>query len=221
MLLHTTLPAFATLAQEFGSDRFSTAEFIEVLSQDAPQLWLEIVERYGFGGSGAGRHYTAYSYTAHKLAQLARQGTMVRHDYDDSPPGWGSPVIRFWSVTKPKGTRTRTKATGLPSWTDTEFREGDMVLKVHLQRERHPGVPRAKRDQFRRDHGRLFCETCDFDPKGDPILEAAIEVHHATTAIGDMAGGHLVTLDDLQCLCATCHRIVHARLRAEAAPAKG
>lgn len=36
-----------------------------------------------------------------------------------------------------------------------------------------------------------------------------------------MTEGHVTTLEDLQCLCANCHRLLHAFLRAEKDEADG
>ncbi|MGF6858207.1 HNH endonuclease [Paraburkholderia sp. CI3] len=100
--------------------------------------------------------------------------------------------------------------------TDREWREGDVKLKSHLRRERAPGLASAKRAQYRRMHGLLSCERCSLDPVkqyGQEEGEACIEVHHASTHVSEMGEGHKTTLDDLQCLCANCHRVVHKLLR--------
>ena len=95
--------------------------------------------------------------------------------------------------------------------------EGRELWKMHRTRERAP-VSRAKKDQFRRRHGKLKCERCGMDPVeeyGTTHGEACIEVHHAKTLISDMRPGHKTSLDDLQCLCANCHRFVHRLLALE------
>ncbi|WP_175158270.1 HNH endonuclease [Paraburkholderia fynbosensis] len=99
---------------------------------------------------------------------------------------------------------------------DEEWREGGVKLKSHLTRERAPRLARAKKAQYRRIHGRLSCERCGLDPVahyGAEEAEACIEVHHFSTHVSEMAEGHKTTLDDLQCLCANCHRLVHKILR--------
>jgi hypothetical protein len=78
--------------------------------------------------------------------------------------------------------------------------------------ERAPGLAKAKKAQYRRTHGQLSCERCGLDPVthyGTKEAEACIEVHHSATHVSEMAKGHKTTLDDLQCLCANCHRLVH------------
>lgn len=110
--------------------------------------------------------------------------------------------------------------TGRDSDADTAegWAEGKPRLVAHVKRERRHGIARAKKAQHRRLHGRLFCERCKLDPVehfGTEEAEACIEVHHATTHVSEMAEGHVTTLEDLQCLCANCHRLLHALLRAE------
>jgi 5-methylcytosine-specific restriction protein A len=99
---------------------------------------------------------------------------------------------------------------------DREWSEGRPKLIVHLTRERAAGLSRAKKQNFVRQHGRLLCERCGLDPVeafGSEVGEACIDVHHKQTQIGQMREGQRTVLDDLQCLCANCHRIVHALLR--------
>ncbi|MBV5262902.1 HNH endonuclease [Pinisolibacter sp. B13] len=101
---------------------------------------------------------------------------------------------------------------------DRVWVEGGQALLVHLQRERAAGLSRAKKQSFVRLHGALRCENCGLDPVaifGPEVGHACIEVHHSRTRIREMAEGHRTMLSDLQCLCANCHRIVHARLRRE------
>jgi hypothetical protein len=96
------------------------------------------------------------------------------------------------------------------------YPEGAKILKQHVGRERRPAAARAKKADFIRRHGRLFCERCRTDPvevfrseHGD----ACIEVHHARIQVANMPADHATQLDDLQCLCANCHRYVHRLLR--------
>jgi 5-methylcytosine-specific restriction protein A len=98
---------------------------------------------------------------------------------------------------------------------DREFAEGKVTRIEHLKRERHQGASKAKKAAFRGKHGILFCERCKMKPievYGSEVGEACIEVHH-TKPIADMKEGDKTKLDDLQCLCASCHRVVHRELR--------
>lgn len=95
--------------------------------------------------------------------------------------------------------------------------EGKPRLVVHMVRERGKGLREAKKAQFRKEHsGRLYCERCEIDPVAhynSPHAEACIEVHHDAVQVKDMAEDHVTRLEDLKCLCANCHRLVHREMR--------
>ncbi|ALE90966.1 hypothetical protein AOC04_03395 [Pseudomonas versuta] len=98
---------------------------------------------------------------------------------------------------------------------DRVWTEGQPRLVAHLRKERAPGLSIAKKAEFKKNHGRLYCERCKIDPVeayGAENGEACIEVHHRTVQVAQMAAGHLTSLEDLQCLCANCHRVVHREL---------
>lgn len=100
---------------------------------------------------------------------------------------------------------------------DRVWAEGRSRLVTHLRRERGTGLAAAKRDQFRALHGQLYCERCGMDPVqtfGSDLGEACIEVHHRDTRVAEMADDHRTRLEELQCLCANCHRITHRELKA-------
>ncbi|TCS38377.1 hypothetical protein EDC30_102114 [Paucimonas lemoignei] len=99
---------------------------------------------------------------------------------------------------------------------DQEWTEGKPKLVTHLVKERARGLSQAKRSQFKREHGKLYCEKCGLDPVeiyGTPHAEACIEVHHHEVHVRDMVENHRTLLESLQCLCANCHRLVHKLLR--------
>jgi len=106
----------------------------------------------------------------------------------------------------------------LVSEDDRTWAEGRPRMVTHLRRERGTGLAAAKKDQFRAQHGRLFCERCKMDPIkvfGAEFGEACIEIHHRDTRLSDMLADHETKLDDLACLCANCHRVTHRELAAE------
>lgn len=98
---------------------------------------------------------------------------------------------------------------------DTISHEGTIKLVMHMRRERDPELSSKKKAAFIEEHGFLYCERCRMNPsdhyKAD-VATACIEVHHAKVQVKDMQHGHLTTLDDLQCLCANCHRVTHREL---------
>lgn len=144
--------------------------------------------------------------------------------------GWGQVSFELleeaglWIVPK-KGAAARPKArpsvvkaalTGfVPTEEERVWIEGNPKIVVHLKRERNPGLAKRKRDEFVSEHGRLFCEDCGLDPVeryGNDAGAACIEVHHHRTHVAEMRAGHESTTDDLKCLCANCHRVLHRKL---------
>lgn len=116
----------------------------------------------------------------------------------------------------PKGEQVETLEIPIDT-EDREWAEGQVKLVYHLKRERSPGLSKAKKASFIKKHGRLFCEECGTDPVeayGD-FGVACIEVHHEAIQIADMGEQHKTTLDQLRCLCANCHRVLHRKLKAQ------
>lgn len=117
----------------------------------------------------------------------------------------------------PKDAQTGQDAPPDPPPADREWYEGSPKLRTHLGRERATGLREAKKAEFRRRHGGLlFCEKCGMDPVktyGSVNGEACIEVHHAKVQVADMLEKHVSKLEDLQCLCANCHRVEHRLMK--------
>ena len=190
---------------------FSTYDFIVEYQALRPGEWQALEDAYGVGGKGAGRHSTAFTRVAQTLNKLASEGELKKLDYGDAPSVWGNPIIRYWTRDSDETIPVE------PPAIDDEFREGAPLLKHHLRRERHWGLARKKKAQFIARHGKLFCEHCKLDPGaafGLPLGEAVIEVHHARVMVGEMGKDHKTKLGDLECLCANCHRLAHARISA-------
>ena len=98
---------------------------------------------------------------------------------------------------------------------DRTWAEGRPKLVTHLKRERAAGLAAAKKALFLKNHGRLWCERCRLDPLekyGPDTGGACIEVHHRIP-LAEIRPGQVTRLDDLMCLCANCHRVVHRELR--------
>ncbi|UBV42103.1 hypothetical protein LAJ19_10710 [Deinococcus taeanensis] len=114
----------------------------------------------------------------------------------------------------PKG-HPMTPIRPLESREERRWAEGNPKLVSHLKRERAPGLAQAKKAEFKRLHGHLSCERCKENPveKYGAFGEACIEVHHKRVQVKDMSEGHVTKLSDLECLCANCHRIEHAKLK--------
>ena len=122
------------------------------------------------------------------------------------------------SVRRPKAKQSQIQA-GLVRFIPTEeekiWIEGNPKIVSHLVRERQQGLAKQKREEFMSKHGRLFCEDCGLDPierYGKDAGAACIEVHHSRTHVAEMQPGHVSVTDDLKCLCANCHRVLHRKL---------
>ncbi len=97
---------------------------------------------------------------------------------------------------------------------EMEWAEGRPRLVNHYRRERATGLAKAKKAEFVKRHGRLVCESCNFDPStqyGD-FADACIEVHHDAVHVSEMPANHRTTLEHLKCLCANCHRVAHRQI---------
>lgn len=144
--------------------------------------------------------------------------------------GWGQICFELlekaglWIVPKTAG-NTRPKASQkvlaskladfVPTEEERSWIEGNPKIVSHLKRERAAGLAKEKRAAFMAEHKRLFCEDCQFDPikkYGPEAGSACIEVHHHQTHVANMQPGHKTSMEDLKCLCANCHRVLHRKL---------
>ena len=89
--------------------------------------------------------------------------------------------------------------------------EGEPMRLWHLRYERNPRAAREKKQAFRKAHsGRLECERCGLVPSDlcvEAWGEACIEVHHKVPL--SELGRRKTSVDDLMCVCANCHRMLH------------
>lgn len=94
---------------------------------------------------------------------------------------------------------------------EVEAQEGRGLTRQHQVRERNQRLVQRRKEQFRKLHGRLFCEVCGFDfaevygKRG----EGFIECHH-TRPLHSLKPGDKTRLADLALLCSNCHRMIHA-----------
>lgn len=115
----------------------------------------------------------------------------------------------------PKSANAETNPTS-PLLPSEQWTEGRPRLVTHVRKERGTGLANAKKTEFRRVHGKLICERCGMDPVEEYQSEhgeSCIEVHHNAVQVQEMNEGHVTKLEDLQCLCANCHRFVHRLLK--------
>lgn len=119
----------------------------------------------------------------------------------------GYPIVRKDEVVPGNGIE--------PVDPDLAAAEGERRLVTHLLRERKPALANAKRRAMMAELGYLQCERCGLVPSRALGLhgDSVIEVHHAVTQVAEMDPGHITRLEDLTCLCANCHRIVHREMK--------
>lgn len=98
---------------------------------------------------------------------------------------------------------------------DDEFelsvKEGSLLARVHLSRERDKGLRTRKLAQFAKENSELTCEACGFNFEqvyGDRG-KGYIECHHVVPL--HVSGVTKTRLRDLVLLCSNCHKIVHRK----------
>jgi len=224
----------AALAASLASKGLTKSERlpVSVLEGATPQhVWWAVQQllagtaQHGFGDS---TDYDLITDDGERLPPKAVFGIALAHALgrpvgpSHFTAGIGSPCFRLLSAA---GYRIVNKDAPLgaadgPDMDDagqSEWTEGDRKLVTHMRRERGRGLARAKKADFRDGNGgRLYCERCSTDPVelyGNEHGEACIEVHHAAIQVSQMHEGTKTRLEDLQCLCANCHRLVHRLLR--------
>jgi 5-methylcytosine-specific restriction protein A len=105
------------------------------------------------------------------------------------------------------------RVAGTPAEPDEEaFPEGKVLYRLHLVRERNPGVvERAKAVALDR-HGRLACCVCRFcfAEAFGPLGEGYIEGHH-TRPVSELGDGGATRPSEIALVCSNCHRMLHRR----------
>lgn len=88
--------------------------------------------------------------------------------------------------------------------------EGRLLHRLHIQRERAPGLVRRKKEQALVRDGALRCEVCDFDffATYGELGVGFIECHHRVP-LSELNTQRTTRLRDLALVCANCHRMLH------------
>lgn len=97
-----------------------------------------------------------------------------------------------------------------PDGEEEEFREGKLLTRLHIARERSPALIRKKKAAVLQRDGRLRCECCDFDFASTygKLGEAFAECHHRVP-LHKLTAASKTKLADLAIVCANCHRMLH------------
>ena len=88
--------------------------------------------------------------------------------------------------------------------------EGGASYKIHKKIERNKKIIECKKEEFIKQHGKLFCEICGFsfeDIYGAALKRSSIECHHINPLAEN--GIKETRLSDLILLCPNCHRVLH------------
>ncbi len=88
--------------------------------------------------------------------------------------------------------------------------EGAIALKEHRTRERSRTLREAKIRAFLEEHGKIYCELCNFNFEEEygSLGSGLIEVHH-TKAISDYNADDITQITDLILVCSNCHYVIH------------
>ncbi|MFE2556920.1 HNH endonuclease [Streptomyces sp. NPDC059352] len=99
---------------------------------------------------------------------------------------------------------------------ESSAREGRLLVRLALHRERDRGLRNRKIQQVRKLNQPVRCEACTFDfgATYGPLGADYIEVHHVTPL--HVSGPSETRLEDLALLCANCHRMCHRNYAGEA-----
>lgn len=106
-----------------------------------------------------------------------------------------------------------TDETGLETISDIEeAEEGRVLTRVHAVRERNATLTLRKKDLFKAENGRLYCEVCgfDFEQRYGAHGDGFIECHH-TVPVSELKAGDRTKITDLVLVCSNCHRMIHRK----------
>jgi len=112
---------------------------------------------------------------------------------------------KYWLLNLDQDFRNNNEVTG-------EFPEGKIAERTHMMRERNSKVVELAKRNFKKLHGKLFCQVCGFDFENTygNVGKDFIEGHH-TIAVSEMPPDYKTKPDEIAMLCGNCHRMVHKK----------
>lgn len=107
-----------------------------------------------------------------------------------------------------------TKFEAMPPTEDEPVgKEGRLLTRMHVYKERDRAFARRVRDHYRRQQGgKLICEACGhigedfYGPPGDRCMEA-----HHKVPIEELQPDSIMTVNEMAMVCANCHRVIHSQ----------
>jgi hypothetical protein len=167
-----------------------------VASGDLPTPIKDIADRY--------RHLVSAGFPSTKLRSVANRLAAWLEEHPEFAEAIEAPSEEYIEFSRePVEVAILTNLTAV----ETERR-----LVSHYRIDRSRKIRTAKVRLFKHQHGRLFCENCEFDfeERYGERGRGFIEVHHVLP-LAAILPNTLTNIDDLMCLCANCHRMVHWR----------
>ncbi len=196
---------FLETIAEFDGRSFSTLDFVNEFKLKHEAIWIKIIDKYGDGGKGVGRHYSAYSYVSRQLNNLYSSGKIEKLDYRKSPPEYGNPYIRYWAENN--------------NYYDFPSEIDDDVTVLEGAKKR-VWVNRYERDRTARtlciEKYGISCFVCqfNFEDKYGSFGAGFIHVHHLKP-LGEIGEAYkLDPIKDLRPVCPNCHAMLHRRVPA-------
>ena len=193
------------ITNTFNKGDFSTFDFILKLQEMFPARWEQIKNKYGAGGKGAGKHFSANSCVSQYLDKFANHNLLNKLEYRKSPPGWGSPVIRYWSIKK-QVNQDNLYPDEIPD-SDTVTEGAKKTITVNKYER-----DRKARAKCIEKYG-VICLACQFDFEKiyGSIGAGLIHIHHIKPISEIGSEYQLNPEEDLVPLCPNGHAIVHRR----------
>lgn len=199
---------FKAVLAEFNGASFSTYQLAKKVEELLPEHWQLLVDKYGHGGKGAGKNFSAYSSIAHYLNKQANDGALDKLDYRPAPEGWGSHIIRYWTADR-----------GVPYFPE-EAETSEDSGKIIEGARKTISVNKYERSQEARklciEKWGVRCFVCDFDFEETygSLGAGYIHIHHLKplSEIGEEY--ELDPQEDLRPLCPNCHAMVHRQIPA-------
>ena len=184
---------------------FSSIDVIELLQTLYPKTWDKLIVKYGQGGKGAGRHFTAYSAVGRTLSAWSKRGDIHCCGNTGAPPHWGSPALVYWSFHAGNGVNVVKPSPDLAE-IKVDYLEGGRCA-VSLTRIERSEAARRKCI----DHWKPVCACCNFNfyevygERG----RGFIHVHHLKPLADKVNRSPVDYINDLRPVCANCHSMIH------------
>ena len=159
-------------------------------------------------------------YGEEEAKALALATTTVKHNKTPRPPRFADSLKRFKWKSYPRldvyrASRINTepqprKSAKLEQDHDVFAFEGHRNFVIHQQIERDKKLREAKIRDFLQQHGKMFCEICEFNfsETYSFLTNDIIQVHHQTP-LASLTKSTQTTLRDLMLICANCHFAIH------------